>query len=102
MTNSIRKGKNGEREVVNLLGNAGIYAKRISMQETGGIDKGDILIMDRYVGQVKIGSHVPKMFYELFKNGEHIGFVRQDGKKWIVCMGLDLFIQLHGQTIMAG
>lgn len=91
MTNSIRKGKRAEREIVNLLKEKDIPAKRISMQETGGIDKGDVLVASKWIAQVKCGSHVPKMFYDLFKNGEEIGFVRQDGKKWLICMPLDFF-----------
>jgi len=92
MTNSIRKGKSAEREVVNLLKDAGIPAKRISMMETGGIDKGDLEIAGIWVGQVKCGSHVPKMFYDVFRNGEQMAFVRQDRKPWIVCMDLDFFL----------
>lgn len=92
MTNSLSKGKRGEREIVNILKSKGVAAKRISMQETGGIDKGDIEIAGVWIGQVKQGSHVPQMFYEVFKNGEHMAFVRQDRRDWVVCMKLDFFL----------
>lgn len=88
-----RKGASGEREIVNLLKAAGIPAKRISMMETGGIDKGDIEVAGKKA-QVKRGNFVPKFFYTARCEGETYLFVRRDKEKWLVTMDFEEFIRL--------
>ena len=93
MTNSIRKGKRREREIANLLKEAGFDSYRISMMETAGVDKGDIQL-DDVVCQVKSGNHVPKTVYKFMENGEPFLFMRRDKEKWLVVMGIEEFIKL--------
>lgn len=85
------KGGNGERELVNLLKANGIPAKRISMQETGGIDKGDVEVAGIWKAQVKRGQHVPKWLYSAFCDGEDMLFARRDREKWKIVMDLEFF-----------
>lgn len=96
MTNSIRKGKNGEREIVNLLKERGLYAKRIGIMETNHEDKGDIefgiVSEQKDIAQVKVGSHVPKKIYN-FLDHEDIAFVRRDREKWVVICDLEYFLK---------
>jgi len=88
---SRNKGQRFERELVNLMRDYGIKAKRISMMETGGIDKGDVQI-EQYRCEVKGGAQVPKFIYTARKTDEKLLFMRRDGKKWLVCMDMDLFM----------
>lgn len=97
MTNSINKGKAGEREIVNTLKQKGVYAKRIGMMETNHEDKGDIEFgfPDKLeVGQVKIGSHVPKKIYDFLEH-EEVAFVRRDRERWLVICELDYFLEKY-------
>lgn len=71
----------------------GIQAKRISMMETGGIDKGDIMVAGEF-SEVKCGSHVPKWIYKVFKDGEKFVFARRDRREWKVVMDLEEFLRL--------
>jgi hypothetical protein len=87
------KGASGEREVVNLLKAAGQQAKRISMLETNHIDKGDVLIDNKYIGSVKIGKQVPKFFYDGLGDA-HMLFARRDREKWLVTLPLDVLLNL--------
>ena len=89
------KGAAGEREIVNLLKQYGINAKRISMMETNGEDKGDISIYTHRrpgdVGQVKRGNHVPKFIYQALGDFDFL-FCRRDKERWLVTMDVDTFI----------
>jgi Holliday junction resolvase len=91
MVNSIRKGKQREREIVNILKAKGYDAKRISMMETQGIDKGDIEVKKIGVCQVKSGGHVPKALYKFLEH-ERICFARRDNERWLVICELDTFL----------
>lgn len=95
MTNSIRKGKQGERDIVNFLKEKGLYAKRIGMMETNGEDKGDIefgiVAEDKTIGQVKVGSHVPKKVYDFLEH-EEVAFIRRDRERWVVLCEIDYFL----------
>ena len=88
-----RKGGDGERAIVNKLKDAGIAAKRISMQETGGIDKGDIEVAGCWQGQVKVGKQVPVFDYTALEDGSVMLFKKKDRKKWLVTMELDFFLE---------
>lgn len=94
------KGANGEREVVNLLKGYGFEAKRISMMETNGEDKGDVEMKvpseqgTRKI-QVKIGEQVPVFIYKALDTTKFdFLFMRKDRKEWMVCMDIDTFIYL--------
>jgi len=91
------KGAVGEREIVNVLRKFGIPAKRISMMETGGIDKGDVEVAGVWKASVKYGEHVPKFIYDARENEEDLLFVKRIGKSsrsnpWIIAMDLDFFL----------
>ncbi|MBD3366338.1 hypothetical protein GF360_03300 [candidate division WWE3 bacterium] len=90
---SRNKGRRLEQEIVNVLKDAGIDAKRISMVETGHHMKGDILVANHLKCEVKGGSHVPKFLYNARKDGEDILFARRDRQDWLVCMDLEWFIE---------
>jgi len=90
---SRNKGRRLEQEIVNLLKDKGIDAKRISMVETGRVIKGDIIIGDTWKCEVKGGSQVPNFLYKARKDGEDILFAKRDRRKWQVCMDLDLFLK---------
>jgi len=87
------KGANGERSIVNLLKERGVIAKRISMMETGGIDKGDVLVADIWKAQVKVGGHVPDFLYKVLDKGENMAFLKRDRKDWLVVLNLEWFIE---------
>lgn len=86
------KGGNGEREVVNLLKDYGIPTKRISMMETGGIDKGDIEVAGIWKGSVKRGQFIPIWYKKAIENC-HFLFFRRDREKWMVTMDLEFFLE---------
>jgi len=87
------KGGRGEREIVNLLKSHDIPAKRISMMETGGIDKGDILVAECWKAEVKVGKIVPNWIYSARKSGEDMLFCKRDRKEWLVVMPVEKFIE---------
>jgi hypothetical protein len=90
---SRNKGRRLEQEIVNLLKEKNIDAKRISMVETGHLIKGDILLENKWKCEVKGGSQVPKFLYSARKDGEDILFVRRDRKHWLVCMDMEWFAE---------
>lgn len=94
MVNSIRKGKRAEREIVNILKDSGVPAKRIGGMETNHVDKGDVElnVMGVFKAQVKSGSHVPVTLYKFLEH-EDLAFVRRDRSEWLVCMKLDFFLE---------
>jgi hypothetical protein len=63
------------------------------MQETGGIDKGDVEIAGCWKAQVKSGSHVPSTVYKFMENGEEFLFMKRDRKKWLVVMEAEWFLE---------
>ena len=87
-----RKGANGDREIVNIFKAKGIPAKRISMMETGGIDKGDVLIAEVWKAECKVGMQVPDFVYKARKAGEELLLMKRDRKQWLICMDLELFL----------
>ncbi len=87
------KGAGGEREIVNLLKEHGVPAKRISMNESNHEDKGDILVAECWKAEVKVGKQVPDYFYKAMKEGEDMLFAKRDRKEWLVVMPVNKFIE---------
>ena len=87
------KGARGEREIVNILKSYGVPAKRISMMETTGVDKGDVEIAEIWTAQVKLGSQVPKFLYDARINGEEFLFCRRDKQRWAMVIDLEWFLE---------
>ena len=91
---SRNKGRRLEQEVVNFFKDHGFMnAKRISMLETGGVDKGDVKV-DALTLEVKGGAQVPKFIYEAVKSEDHILVMRRDRMQWKICMDLERFIEM--------
>lgn len=85
-----------EREIVNILKENGFpEAKRISMMETGGIDKGDVYLTLDWRGEVKGGAQVPNFNYKARKTDEKFLFMKRDRQKWLVLMDLDFFLETY-------
>ena len=96
---SRNKGRRLEQEIVNLLKDKGIDAKRISMVETGWALKGDIIIENTWKCEVKGGNQVPSFLYKAMEDGENILFARKDRQKWKVCMDLELFMEWFSERM---
>ncbi|MGB9622741.1 MAG: hypothetical protein ACPL07_02740 [Candidatus Bathyarchaeia archaeon] len=91
------KGKRGEREVVNVLKGAGITAVRVPLSGSTAFQRGDVLIEVggvKYIGEVKRRR---EGFKELYKwlEGKDVLFVRRDKDEWVVCMSLDVFLNIY-------
>ena len=93
------KGAGGEREVVNIVQDAGFHAKRISMMETGGIDKGDVEVFEYETGQVKRGMHVPKFIYKSLEGYDYL-FTRRDRSEWLVTLPLKKFLVIMQKAFL--
>jgi len=91
-----RKGINAERELVRILKKAGINAKRIPLSGATEYQKGDILIDNIFVAEVKRRKRVA-LLYDMLK-GANIGFIRADGKQWLAILDIDFFIQLYNKN----
>ncbi len=89
---SRNKGRRLEQELVNILKENNLQACRISMVETGRIQKGDLLINNKWTAEVKGGEQVPKFVYDANKEGEEILFMKRDRQKWKVCIDLEWFL----------
>jgi hypothetical protein len=90
---SRNKGRRGEQETVNRFKAERIPAKRISMMESAGIDKGDVEIGGRYRLQVKVGDQCP-VFHERAL-GDYTALVtHRDKGRWLVTVDMKLFCQL--------
>ena len=101
---SKRKGKSGEREVVNLLKSGGILAERTwqTAQSPDSELRGrDIkLVFDdgttylQLPAQVKRLSKLPRFFTDLLPMGCAFGFTREDNGKWLVLLRFSTFVKL--------
>lgn len=89
---SRNKGRKGEQDIVNVLKSYGVPAKRISMMETGGIDKGDVEVAEVWKGSVKRGQFIPQWYYKAIENCQFL-FFRRDREKWMVQMDLEFFLE---------
>ena len=90
---SRNKGRRLEQELVNLFKEYGIDAKRISMMESGRVDKGDIQVSLDWKCEVKGGSQIPQFLYKARKSDESLLFMKRDREKWLVCMDVEWFIR---------
>jgi len=86
------KGRRGEQLAVNLLKKNGCKARRISMNESNRIDKGDVDMNGRPVS-VKVGKQVPIWCYKAIGNGEALALVKRDRKEWLVIMTAGEFFE---------
>lgn len=93
---SLEKGKRGEREIVRILKERGIEAKRVPLSGSTEFQKGDV-VLDvagaRHVAEVKLWN---KGFEKLYKflEGKDILFCRLDRREWLVLMRVDTFVDI--------
>ena len=99
---SKRKGNRVEREIVNLLKEAGIHAERVPLSgQVGGSFAGDTLIEGIYRAEVKArasGSGFTTI--ERWKGDNDILFLKRDRQSPLVVVDLSLFtVLLSGATL---
>lgn len=96
---SRNKGYRGERELVKILQEAGIKAKRVPLSGATEFQKGDIVFKSgsrQYNIEVKRRHKVNSLLYNMLENSD-FGALRADNKGWIVLMPLETFIRLLNQ-----
>lgn len=97
------KGKRGEREVVNLLKEAGHQAQRTApLQAHSGDDSGaDVLLDNKYKIEVKRRKNGFKQLYDYIEDVD-FAFVRADRRKHIVAMSAETFLELYRKAKEGG
>lgn len=89
---SKRKGNRAEREVVRLLKDLGINAKRVPISGAAEGFKGDVVIDDRITAEVKIRASGLKTVYSWFT--QPVLFMRTNKRPWLVVMDVNTFVKL--------
>ena len=82
------KGYRGERNLVKLLNEAGIEARRIPLSGATWM-KGD-LVIENMKAEVKVRKEGFKRIYD-WLSGNDLLFLKADRKDYLVVMRLDLF-----------
>lgn len=85
------KGKRGERELVRILREEGIEARRVPLSGSVEGYEGDVVLQlgDRQlVGEVKLRKDGFKSLYRWLK-GKDLLFIRSDRHEWLVVMRLE-------------
>lgn len=100
--NSRQKGYRIEHELVNILKERGIRAYRVPLSG-GSVIKGDIIINDKEVCQVKGRGKGFKFIYDSLEYEEEgkkkeydYLFIKADRKDYLVVMTLEKFLSLIG------
>lgn len=91
-----RKGYRGEHNLVKLLQQHGIDAKRVPLSGATSFAKGDIII-DDLVAEVKVRKNGFKQIYKWIE-GKDLLFLKADYRTMLVVMDLDKFIELLAST----
>ncbi|MCX7726217.1 MAG: hypothetical protein N2053_05160 [Chitinispirillaceae bacterium] len=86
------KGARVEREIVNILKNAGIDAKRVPLSGSSWM-KGDILIQDIYRCESKARKSGFKQIYSWLSDNDFL-FLKANNKKHLVVMDIETFIKI--------
>ena len=84
------KGYLGEREIVNLLNELGVKAKRVPLSGATDFQKDDVLLEDGGTIEVKRRKRVPAIVREMLVSADY-GAVREDRGEWLVVMSLKEF-----------
>ena len=88
------KGADGEREIVKMLNDRDIAARKISRS---GYSTPDIEVLDYFMGEVKRQEEqVPATIYKWLNQDEdtEMLFMRKNRMKWLVVMDLDTLADL--------
>lgn len=99
------KGKRGEREVINILKDAGIVAERTAPMQAGtdSIAWGDIhitgfengIVVDPPIkGECKYTEGIPNYDYKYINEETPFLFKRKNKKEWLVTMTISTFLEL--------
>lgn len=103
MTNSRRKGKEGELEVARILRDHGFDSRR-GVQYSGGPDSPDVTGLPGIHIEVKRTNRFN--LYDAMAQSERdsgdgetpIVIHRPDRKKWVVVMDLEDFLEMYGEA----
>ena len=91
---SKRKGYRGEAEIVRLLRQHGVDAKRVPLSGSAKhFQPGDVVIEGYLTAEVKRRKNGFKQLYEWLEN-RNLVFLRADRRPWLVVMDFELFLQL--------
>ena len=90
-----RKGYRIEHQLVVLLKQNGINAKRVPLSGAQKDFSGDVIINDEMIGEVKARRSSFKSLYKWLTDRDVL-FVKADRKPFLVVMPLEVFIKLVG------
>jgi len=99
-----QKGKRGEREIVRILREEGIDAKRVPLSGSTDFQKGDVVFSVegyRMIAEVKFWAKRFSWLYKMLE-GRDILFCRGDREEWLVVMRLDDWLKLKDSLVEAG
>ena len=86
------KGYRGEYNLVNYLKKHGVEAIRVPLSGASTF-KGDIVIQNKYRGEVKLRKDGFKMIYKWLADNDML-FIKADRKQYLAVIPLDLLIEL--------
>ena len=87
------KGYRGEHNLVNYLKKHGVEAIRVPLSGASTFAKGDIVIQNKYRGEVKLRKDGFKMIYKWLADNDML-FIKADRKQYLAVIPLDLLIEL--------
>jgi len=94
---SRRKGNRGERELVQLLNEHGIEARRVPLSGSDPNYPGDVIVGngdDEQTWQVKRRGQGFVRLQRWLQDYDVLAF-RTDRGRWLVCLPLDAWLELH-------
>lgn len=86
------KGYRGEHNLVRILKESGIKAKRIPLSGATEFQKGDVQIQD-FIAEVKLRKNGFKQIYKWLENSD-ILFIKADRKPYLAVIPLELLVDL--------
>lgn len=95
---SRNKGKRGEYEILRILKEHGFQAQRIPLSGATEFQKGDILMEDKFLIEVKRKKSGYRKFYEEL-NGKFAIFLREDRKDWLAVIRLHDLLNLLKEVL---
>lgn len=87
------KGYLGEREIVHLLEELGVHAKRVPLSGATSFQKDDVILEDGSTIEVKRRKKIPAILKEMLVSADY-GAIREDRGEWLIVMGLKEFAKL--------
>lgn len=99
-----QKGYRGEYNLVKILNEYGIDAKRVPLSGQTEFAKGDVIIKGKtktFTCEVKVRANGFKQIYDWLE-GKDILFIKSDYKNYLVVLPLDMLIQIIEDKIYGG